>query len=115
MNIVLRSGIKTSDDKEKYLREEGWIPKAPKKEVGFGLECAKEKFMEAKKSFTEASTSGSQKKLWETSMPTEVDPSLITTFLETCMKLLRDSKAMNALKELIKNVLVKKMLLMDTA
>jgi len=56
----------------------------------FDLECAKETFMEVKKSFVEASTLGSQGKPTE-----EMVPSMITTFLETCMKLLCDSKAMN--------------------
>lgn len=38
----------------------------------------------------------------ETSTPVEVDPFVLTTFLETCMKLLRDSKAVEGLQELIK-------------
>lgn len=43
--------------------------------------------MEATKSFVEVSTSGSkeQPKLG-------MDPSMLTTFLETCMKLLCDNK-----------------------
>jgi len=57
--------------------------------------------MEANKSFAEASTSGSQNKVPETSVPTEVDPSVLTTFLETCMKLLHDSKVVKGLQELI--------------
>jgi len=52
--------------------------------------------MEAKKSFVEASTSGSQDKPAE-----EMDPSILTTFLETCMKLLHDSKVVKRLQELI--------------
>lgn len=52
--------------------------------------------MEKKKSFVGASTSGSKEKPIE-----EVDPSIITTFLKTCMKLLRDSKALKHLQELI--------------
>ena len=52
--------------------------------------------MEVKKSFVEASTSGSKDKL-----EPEMDPSMLTTFLETCMKLLQDNKAMKGLKELI--------------
>ncbi len=52
--------------------------------------------MEAKKSFTKASTSGSKDQL-EPGM----DPSMLTTFLETCMKQLRDSKAVKGLQELI--------------
>jgi len=52
--------------------------------------------MEAKKSFTETSTSGSKDQL-----ELEMDPSMLTTFLETYMKLLHDSKAMKGLQELI--------------
>jgi len=40
---------------------------------------AKETFMEAKKSFIVASTSGSQDKVQDTNVPTEVDPSMGTT------------------------------------
>lgn len=52
--------------------------------------------MEAKKSFAEASTLGSKD-----NPDQEMDPSMLTTFLETCMKLLRDSKAVKGLQELI--------------
>ena len=52
--------------------------------------------MEAKKSFAQASTSGSKD-----NPELEMDPSMLTTFLETCMKLLRDSKALKGLQELI--------------
>jgi len=52
--------------------------------------------VEAKKRFTEASTSGSKDKL-----ESVMDPSMLTTFRETCMKLLRDNKAINGLQELI--------------
>ena len=52
--------------------------------------------MEAKKSFTKASTLGTKDKTDQ-----EMDPSMLTTFLETCMKLLRDSKAVKGLQELI--------------
>ena len=86
----------TGEDKGKKLAEGEWVCKAPKKETGFDLERVKETFMEAKKRFIEASTLGNQEKVIE-----EMDPSMITTFLETCMKLLRDSKAMKGLQELI--------------
>jgi len=66
------------------------------KEAEFDLECARETFMEAKKSFIEASTSRSKDKPDQ-----EMDPSMLTTFLETCLKLLRDSKVVKGLQELI--------------
>ena len=52
--------------------------------------------MEAKKSFTDASTSGSKDKT-----KLEKDPSILTTFLETFMKLLRESRVVKGLQELI--------------
>lgn len=102
VNIALRCEIMAGDDKGKNLEEIRWVYKATEKEVGFDLECTKETFMEKKKIFVEASTSGNQDKLPKTSVPTEVDPFVLTTFLETCMKLLHDSKAVRGLQELIK-------------
>ena len=52
--------------------------------------------MEAKKSFAEASTSGSKDQ-----PESGMDPSMLTTFLETCMKLLRNNRAVKRLLELI--------------
>ena len=62
VNVVLRSGITTRDDKGKEPKDNTWFHKALVKEAEFDLECALETFMEAKKSFTEASTSGSKDK-----------------------------------------------------
>ena len=52
--------------------------------------------MEDKKSFIEASTSGSKDQ-----PEPRMDTSMLTTFLETCMKLLHDSKVVKGLHELI--------------
>ena len=86
----------TGNDKGKQPKESAWVCKAPTREPKFKLECVKETFMEAKKSFTEASTSGSKDQL-EPGMY----PSILTTFLETCMKLLCDNKVVKGLQELI--------------
>ena len=72
----------------KQPEESTWVCKAPIKEPEFDLGCTRKTFMESKTSFTEASTSGSKDQL-ESGM----DPSMLTTFLETCMKLLHDNKA----------------------
>ena len=48
--------------------------------------------MEVKKSFTEASTLGSKDQL-----KPGMDPSMLITFQETCMKLLHDNKAVKGL------------------
>ena len=96
VNMMLRSGMTMGDDKGKLLEESMCVRKAPTKELKFDLKRAKETFMEAKKSFTEASTSSSKDQL-EPGM----DPSMLTTFLETCMKLLHNSKDVKGLQELI--------------
>ena len=80
INIMLRSGMTTSTDKGKQFEEEGWVYKALKKEAGFDLDHAKETFMEAKKSFTEASTSGSRDKVQETNVPKRLIPLSLLRF-----------------------------------
>jgi len=96
VNIVIRSGATIGEDKGKQLEEDTWVHKAPIKEPEFDLECAKETFMEAKKSFVEASTSGSNDQ-----PEPGMDPSMLITFLETCMKLLHENKEVNGKQELI--------------
>ena len=96
VNIVLQSGITMGDDKGKQPEDITWVRKAPKKEAKFDLDHARETLMKAKKSFIEAFPSGSKDKLDE-----EMHPSMLMTFLETCMKLLQDSKVMEGLQELI--------------
>jgi len=66
------------------------------KEAEFDLKRAKETFMEARKRFVDASTSGSKDR-----SELKMDPSMLTTFLRTCKKLLWDSKAIKGLQELI--------------
>lgn len=101
VNIVLRSEMTTDTDKDKQLEEDGWVCKYPKKEAEFYLNHTKETFMEAKNSIAKTSTLGSQDKMKDISATAEVDPSVLTTLLETCMKLLHNSRAMEVLYELI--------------
>ena len=72
------------------------LRKPPEKDFEFDLKRAWETFMEAKKIFIEASTSGSQDKPAE-----EMNPSMLSTFLETYMKLFHNSKVVKGLQELI--------------
>jgi len=96
VHIVLQSELMIEDDKGKKPEESTWVSKAPTKEPKVDLERVKETFMEAKKSFTDAFTLGSKDRL-----ELEMDPSMLTTFLETCMKLLRERKDVKRLEELI--------------
>ena len=96
MNIMLRSGANIGEDKRNKLKEDAWVRKAPTKQPEFDLERVKEEFMEAKKTFTEASTLGSTDQT-----ESERDTSMLTTILETCMKILWDTKAVKGLQESI--------------
>lgn len=82
----------TGEDKGKHLEEGEWVHKVAKKEVGFDFEHAKETFMEANKNFVEASTLGSHDK-----QSKEMDPCMLTIFLDTYMKMPCNSKAVKGL------------------
>jgi len=81
INILLRSGITIGADKGNQPEEDGWVCKALEKEFDFDLNHTKETFVEARKSFVEASILGRQDKAQEPSATQEVDPSILTTFL----------------------------------
>ena len=103
---VARRGSKCKYSAQKWNRNGRWQGgtarrqhlgfQSPTKEAEFDLGCACETFMKAKKRFAKAFASGSKDK-----PEPEMDPSMLTTFLETCMKLLCNSKAMKGLQELI--------------
>jgi len=72
----------TEEDKGKPTKEDAGV--------------RKETSLEARDSFAEVSTPGSRDQF-----ELERDPSMLNTFLETCMKLLRDNRAVKGLQELI--------------
>ena len=45
VNMMLRSGMATRDDKGKQSKESAWVRKAPTKEIEIDLESVKETFM----------------------------------------------------------------------
>lgn len=94
--MMLRSGAAIGEDKGKKPEEDTWVRKALAKQPEIDLAQAKETLLEAKKIFAEASTSGSKGQA-----ELEQERSFTTTFLETCMKLLRDANAVKGLQELI--------------
>eukprot|EP00253_Pinus_taeda_P030850 PITA_30850 len=80
--MVLRSGAATGEDTRKVTRVDARV--------------RKETDVEARESFTEVSTPSSK----DQTEP-ERGPSMLTTLLETCMKLLHDNRVVKGLKELI--------------
>lgn len=77
---------------QKELAEDGKRHDTPTNELAFEPEQGMQMPKEAQKSFTEVSTPGRRDQ-----MELGLDPSMITTFLETCMKLLRNSKVVKGL------------------
>lgn len=63
--------------------------------------------MESKKSFAEASSSGSQENYGRTDESHDIDPLLLAPFLKTCMKLLHDRKVVEGIQGLIDNCIGK--------
>lgn len=96
VNMVLRSGIAIKGDAWKQSAEDKKGHDAPTREIEFEVEQVKKMPKEAQKSFMEVSTPGRRNQI-EPGM----DPSMLTTFLETCMKLLCDNGAVKGLQELI--------------
>ena len=94
--MVLRSGANEEEDKNKQPGDDVWVCKTPIKVPKLDSGCMKEIDMEAAKSFAEVSTLGSKKQ-----SELGVDPSMVTTFLETGMKLLLDNEVVQGLQELI--------------
>jgi len=84
------------DEIGEKLEYSTWVCETLAKEAEFDLERTKNTFMEPKKSFYDASTSGRKDR-----PEPKMDPSMLTMFLETCMKLLHNYKAINGMQELI--------------
>jgi len=82
INMVLTSGTTTGEDKRKVTKDD----------VG----VHEERDLEARKSFTEVTILGSKDQ-----PEPEKDPSMLITFLETCMKFLHDNREVKGLQELI--------------
>lgn len=110
INIITRRGAATRDDKGKKKVEETWVGKTVEKLLGFNIQKKKDTFLGAKQSFMDVGTSTSSAQLnlvpkkdcEKVSTPMqEIDPSILNSFLQTCMNILRNQKAFEGLQELI--------------
>lgn len=107
VNIITWSGKTTKEDKGKQPEENVWVHKVVDKEAGFDVKKVKETFMEEKRSFTNAGASTSRTQGTCTGKPKDISTvheenhSLLASFLQTYMKLLRDKKLLEGLQELI--------------
>ena len=85
--------------------DEAWVRKNPEKVPTFDVRREKETFMEAKKDFVDLRTSVApaqqhQQQLQSQEALTD-QVSTLSSFLQSCMKLLRNQNALNELKKVI--------------
>lgn len=118
ISIVTWSGVATGEDRVegKNLVVDTWVRKAGEKNIWFDLQKEKENFLEVKKIFIDPRASKlmtqTQLQPWKntpevgTTME-NLDSTVLKSFLEMCMKLLRDQKVVEGLQELINNCATK--------
>ena len=91
-------------NKEKQPAE-AWVRNAPGKIPAFDVERGKETFMEAKRDFADPNTSVvPAQQPQQQSQPPEASTDKVSTlssFLQSCMKLLRNQNALNELQKVI--------------
>ena len=105
INVVTRIGAMTQvQNKEKQL-DEAWVHKTPEKISAFDVEREKETFMEAKKEFVDLSTAialaQQHQQQLQSQEPSTDKVSTMSTFLQSCMKPLRNQNALNDLQKVI--------------
>jgi len=92
INMVLRSDATIEGNMWQKHAEDGKSRNAPTKEPNSETEQVMKTSGEAQRSVVEASTPSTRDQT-----ESRLDPSMITTILETCMKLLCDSKPIKGL------------------
>ena len=101
INVVTRSGATTEAQNKEKQPDEAWVRKAPVKVPASNLEKEKETFMEAQKYFVDSSTSVvPAQPHQQQSQPQEASidkVSTLTSFLQSCLKLLRNQNALSEL------------------
>jgi len=106
IGIVTRSGTATGNDKADGRKEveATWIRKATKKAHVFDILKEKQAFTKARQSFMDDGASTSTTQLTQKDnheiVPVatqEVDPNVLKSSLQTCMKLLRNQKVVDGL------------------
>ena len=105
INVVTRSGATTQVQNKEKQPDEAWVRKTPEKILAFDVGREKGTFMEAKKDFADSRTSVAPTKQHQQHLQSqEASPDQVSTlssFLQSCMKLLRNQNALNELQKFI--------------
>ena len=85
--------------------DEAWVHKSPEKIPAFDVEREKQTFMEAQRDFVDPNTSVAPvQQPQQQSQPQEASTNKVSTlssFLQSCMKLLRNQNDLNELQKVI--------------
>ena len=94
INVVTRCGATMQIQNKEKQPDEAWVRKAPEKIPTFDVGREKETFMESQKDFVDLSTSiapAQQHQQQSQSQEASMDKvSTLSSFLQSCMKLLRN-------------------------
>ena len=105
INVVTRSGATTHIQNTETRPTEPCVRKAPAKIPAFDVKREKETFMEAKRDFANPNTSvapAQQPQQQSQQQEASTDKvSTLSSFLQSCMKLLRNQNALNELQKFI--------------
>ena len=105
INVVTRSGATTHIQNMEKRLGEPCVCKAPEKILAFDIEREKETFMEAKKDFADPSTPVAPARppppLAQPQGSSMDKVSTLSSFLQSCLKLLRNQNALNELQKVI--------------
>ena len=110
INIVTRSGATTHIQTKEEQPDEAWVRTALVKVPAFDIEQEKETFRESKKDFMDSSTSVvPAQPHQQQSPPHEASTDKVSTlssFLQSCLKLLRNQNALSELQKFIASCLL---------
>ena len=94
INVVTRSGTTTQVQNKGKQPDEAWVHKTPEKIPVFDVGREKGTFMEAKKEFADSRTSVASTQQHQQQLQSQeaslAQVSTLTSFLQSCMKLLRN-------------------------
>ena len=102
INVITRSGVMTHIQKMPNRPVEALVRKAPEKIPAFDIIREKETFLEAKKIFAGPSPPSAPAQPQSSPREASLDKvSILSTFFQSCLKLLRNQDALNELQNVI--------------
>ncbi len=107
LNVVTRSGVTTQVQNKRKQIEEPWVRKTLEKILAFDVRREKDTFMQARKDFAHPNMSvgvtQQERQQLQFQEASSDKVSTLTSFLQSCMKLLRNQNAVVELQKVIES------------